>query len=90
MKKRLFARQVVPFTTFPPIGSTDPLDLFKYLENYEAKTNGSVMALAHNGNLSNGIMFPVDRQYSGKKIDKFYVEQRAKWERIYDKGDGAD
>ena len=86
------ARQVVPFTTFPPIGSTDPLDLFKYLENYEAKTNGSVIALAHNGNLSNGIMFPVDRQYSGKKIDKFYVEQRAKWERIYEitqiKGDG--
>ena len=74
------------------MGSTDPLDLFKYLENYEAKTNGAVMALAHNGNLSNGIMFPVDRQYSGKKIDKFYVEQRAKWERIYEitqiKGDG--
>ncbi len=85
-------RQVVPFTTFPPIGSTDPLDLFKYLEEYETKTNGAVMAFAHNGNLSNGIMFPVDRQYTGKKIDKFYVEQRAKWERMYEitqiKGDG--
>jgi len=86
------ARQVVPYTTFPPIGSTDPLDLFNYLDNYEARTNGAVMALAHNGNLSNGIMFPVDRQYTGKKVDKFYVEQRAKWERIYEitqiKGDG--
>jgi hypothetical protein len=86
------ARQVVPYTTIPPIGSPDPLDLFKYLENYEVRTNGAVMALAHNGNLSNGIMFPVDAQYSGKKIDKFYVEQRAKWERIYEitqiKGDG--
>ncbi len=86
------ARQIVPYTTSPPMGSTDPLDLFKYLENYETKTNGAVMALAHNGNLSNGIMFPVDRQYTGKKIDKFYVEQRAKWERIYEitqiKGDG--
>ena len=86
------ARQVVPFTTSPPIGSTDPLDLFKYLENYEAKTNGSIMAFAHNGNLSNGIMFPIDRQYTGKAIDKFYVEQRAKWERMYEitqiKGDG--
>ena len=29
------ARQVVPFTTFPPMGSTDPLDLYKYLEAYE-------------------------------------------------------
>jgi hypothetical protein len=83
---------IEPYTTFPPIGSPDPLDLFKYLEGYEKKTNGSVMALAHNGNLSNGIMFPVDQQYSGKRIDKFYVEQRAKWERIYEitqiKGDG--
>ncbi len=86
------ARQVVPFTMTAPTGSPDPLDLFKYLENYEARTNGAVMALAHNGNLSNGIMFPVDAQYTGKAIDKFYVEQRAKWERIYEitqiKGDG--
>jgi hypothetical protein len=85
-------RQVVPYTTFPPMGSTDPLDLYKYLENYEKRTNGAVMALAHNGNLSNGLMFPVDAQYTGKAIDKFYVEQRAKWERIYEitqiKGDG--
>jgi hypothetical protein len=74
------------------MGSTDPLDLYKYLENYEARTNGAIMALAHNGNLSNGLMFPIDAQYTGKKIDKFYVEQRAKWERIYEitqiKGDG--
>ncbi len=86
------ARQVVPFTMLPPTGSTDPLDLYKYLEDYEKKTNGAVMAIAHNGNLSNGIMFPIDAQYTGKKINKFYVEQRAKWERNYEvtqiKGDG--
>ena len=86
------ARQVVPYTTIPPIGSPDPLDLYKYLEDYEAKTNGAAMAFAHNGNLSNGIMFPVDAQYTGRKLDKRYVEQRAKWERMYEitqiKGDG--
>ena len=86
------ARQVVPYTTIPPIGSADPLDLYKYLERYESKTNGSAMAFAHNGNLSNGIMFPVDAQYTGRKLDKSYVEQRAKWERMYEitqiKGDG--
>ena len=86
------ARQVVPFTMLPPMGSTDPLDLYKYLENYEAKTNGAVLAIAHNGNMSNGIMFPVDRQYTGKRINKAYVEQRAKWEPNYEitqiKGDG--
>jgi hypothetical protein len=86
------ARQVVPYTTISPTGSTDPLDLYKYLENYEIKTNGAAMAFAHNGNLSNGIMFPVDAQYTGRKVDKKYVEQRAKWERMYEitqiKGDG--
>lgn len=86
------ARQVVPYTTTPPTGSPDPLDLYGYLEDYEAKTNGAVLTLAHNGNLSNGIMFPVDRQYSGKRINREYVEQRAKWERNYEvtqiKGDG--
>ena len=86
------ARQVVPYTTIPPIGSPDPLDLYKYLENYEAKTNGAAMTFAHNGNLSNGIMFPIDAQYTGRKLDKRYVEQRAKWERVYEitqiKGDG--
>jgi hypothetical protein len=85
-------RQVVPYTTQAPVGSTDPLDLYKYLEAYEERTNGATMTFAHNGNLSNGIMFPVDAQYSGRKIDKFYVEQRAKWERMYEvtqiKGDG--
>jgi hypothetical protein len=86
------ARQVVPYTTQPPMGSIDPLDLYKYLEAYESKTNGATMTFAHNGNLSNGVMFPIDAQYTGRKIDKLYVEQRAKWERMYEvtqiKGDG--
>jgi hypothetical protein len=83
---------VVPYTTQAPVGSTDPLDLYKYLEDYEAKTGGSALALAHNGNLSNGIMFPVDKQYTGRKLDKKYVEARARWEPLYEvtqiKGDG--
>ena len=83
---------VTPYTTQPPIGSTDPLDLYKWLENYETKTGGNVLALAHNGNLSNGIMFPIDVQYTGRELDATYVKQRAKWEPMYEvtqiKGDG--
>jgi hypothetical protein len=86
------AGQVVPYTTQAPVGSTDPLDLYEYLENYEASTGGSALALAHNGNLSNGIMFPVDAQYTGRRIDDDYVKARAKWEPLYEttqiKGDG--
>jgi len=83
---------VVPYTTQEPVGSTDPLDLYAWLENYEARTGGYALALAHNGNLSNGLMFPVDAQYTGRKIDRNYVEKRARWEPMYEvtqiKGDG--
>jgi len=37
-------------------------------------------------------MFPVDAQYDGKEIDRYYVEQRHHWEPLYEvvqiKGDG--
>jgi hypothetical protein len=86
------AGQVVPYTTQAPVGSTDPLELYKWLENYEGKVGGTALALAHNGNLSNGIMFPVDEQFTGRKLDKTYVEKRARWEPLYEitqiKGDG--
>lgn len=86
------ARQVVPFTMTPPQGSPDPRDLWKYLANYEQKTGGEILAIPHNGNLSNGIMFPLQAQWNGKKLDKNYVTQRDKWEPLYEatqiKGDG--
>ena len=86
------ARQVVPFTMTAPQGSPDPRDLWKYLTNYEEITNGEILAIAHNGNLSNGIMFPLEAQWNGKKLDQTYVSERSKWEPLYEatqiKGDG--
>ncbi|HWS41053.1 MAG TPA: DUF3604 domain-containing protein, partial [Arenimonas sp.] len=52
------AGQVEPFTTFPPLGSDNPSELWKWMGAYEQKTGGKVLAIAHNGNLSNGLMFP--------------------------------
>jgi len=86
------ARQVVPLTTQPPLGSQDPLVLYQWLADYEAKTGGQAFTLAHNGNLSNGWMFPTDGTYAGGKVNKNYVRLRAKWEPLYEvtqiKGDG--
>jgi hypothetical protein len=86
------AVQMMPYTTTPPSGSADPMDLWKWMTQYEEKTGGEVLALAHNGNMSNGIMFPVDAQYTGRKLDKKYVQERIKWEPLYEitqiKGDG--
>jgi Protein of unknown function (DUF3604) len=86
------ASQVVPLTTQAPLGSDNPRELWKWMAAYEQKTGGSVLAIAHNGNLSNGLMFPIIESFTGKPVDKEYVEQRAKWERLYEatqtKGDG--
>lgn len=84
--------QMVPYTTIEPQGSANPMDLWKWLANFEEKTGGDVLAIAHNGNLSNGIMFPMQAQYDGRRLDAKYVEQRSKWEPLYEatqiKGDG--
>ena len=86
------ARQVLPLTTQPPIGTTDPLDLYKWLEDYESNTGGQAFAYSHNGNLSNGWMFPTEKTYAGGVVDENYVKLRAKWEPHYEitqiKGDG--
>ncbi|MDX1335368.1 MAG: DUF3604 domain-containing protein [Gammaproteobacteria bacterium] len=86
------ASEVLAYTTVPPQGSPNPRDLWKWMDDYEDKTGGDVLAIAHNGNLSNGIMFPLMAQYDGKKLDKTYVTERAKWEPVYEvtqiKGDG--
>ncbi|MEK6232107.1 MAG: DUF3604 domain-containing protein [Luteolibacter sp.] len=86
------ARQVLPLTTQPPVGTTDPLDLYKWLEDYESKTGGKAFAFSHNGNLSNGWMFPTEKTYAGGVVDENYVKLRAKWEPHYEitqiKGDG--
>jgi hypothetical protein len=85
------ASQVEPYTTMKPLGSDNPVDLWKWMQAYEEKTGGQVLAIAHNGNLSNGLMFPMVEAF-GRPIDREYVATRAKWERLYEatqtKGDG--
>ena len=82
------AGQVLPFSYF---NSGDPEKLWQELGAYENKTGGSVLAIPHNGNLSNGTMFSVETQ-QGKPLDKVYAEARMRWEPIYEitqiKGDG--
>jgi hypothetical protein len=86
------AALVEPFITMKPQGSDNPRDLWKWMAAYEEKTGGEVLAIAHNGNLSNGRMFPMIEPGTGKKIDRPYAETRARWERLYEatqiKGDG--
>jgi hypothetical protein len=84
------ASQVEPFTVYPP-GTDNPAGLWQWMQAYEQRTGGSVLAIAHNGNLSNGLMFPIVEAF-GKQVDRAYAETRMKWERLYEatqtKGDG--
>lgn len=87
------AGQIVPYTTTAPMGSPNPRDLWKWLENYEATTGGKVIAIPHNGNLSNGMMFAMRDDFAGgKSYDAEYVQLRERFERLYEatqyKGDG--
>ncbi len=77
------AALVEPYTTLKPLGSDNPEDLWKWMTMAEEKTGSDVLAIAHNGNLSNGIMFPVVEAF-GKKLDRTYVETRAKREPLYE------
>ncbi len=70
------ADQILPFSAWQ---SEDPEKLWAWMERYEQKTGGHVLAIPHNANLSNGRMFePVD--FAGKPFTKDYAERRARWE----------
>jgi hypothetical protein len=83
------ARQMLPYTTGE---SFNPEDLWKWMQAYEDKTGGRVLALAHNGNVSNGLMFPEINPITGKPLTEDYAKTRIRWEPIYEvtqiKGDG--
>jgi hypothetical protein len=82
------ADQIIPFTF---ADSPDPEKLWEFMANYEKKTGDYVLALPHNGNLSNGMMFALTT-VSGRPFDRAYAETRARWEPLYEvtqiKGDG--
>jgi hypothetical protein len=86
------ASLIEPYTTQPPLGSPNPRDLWKWMAMCEEKTGAQVLAIAHNGNLSNGRMFPIIESFTGRKIDRTYAENRMRWEPLYEitqiKGDG--
>ena len=82
------AGRVLPFTL---ADSADPEDLWEAMAAYEKETGGRALAIPHNGNLSNGLMFDL-QTLSGGRIDRDYAERRQRWEPLYEttqiKGDG--
>jgi hypothetical protein len=69
-------KQILPFSLFD---SEDPEKLWDYLADYEEKTGGRVLAIPHNGNVSNGLMF-ADVDFTGTPLTTAYAKSRARWE----------
>jgi hypothetical protein len=63
---------VIPFSAYD---SDDPEHLWDYMEAYTAETRGRVLAIPHNGNLSNGIMFD-DVTMAGEPLTTEYARRR--------------
>ena len=82
------AGSIIPFSA---VESSNPEDLWKFLDAYEKNTGGKALAIPHNGNLSNGGMFATET-LDGVPIDRDYAQRRQRWEPLYEvtqiKGDG--
>jgi hypothetical protein len=74
------ADQVLPMTTFT---SENPEDLWKWMADWEKKTGGQLLAIPHNGNLSNGRMFELQK-FMGGPMTREWAEQRQKYEPLFE------
>ena len=72
--------QVVPFSSFD---SSDPEDLWAFLDDYEERSGGQVFAIPHNGNLSGNSMFALTTR-QGEPLTAAYARARSRWEPLYE------
>ena len=83
------ADQIIPISQYD---TEDPEELWKWMNAYEQKTGGRLLAIPHNGNLSCGMMFDDVTLTTKKPLDRDYALRRMRWEPIYEvtqmKGDG--
>jgi hypothetical protein len=74
------ADQVFPFSAW---NSEDPQKLWAWMAQYEQKTGGKLLAIAHNANLSNGRMFELT-DFAGQALTREYAEQRARYDVLHE------
>lgn len=65
----------VPEAPFSAIDSDHPEDLWNWMDG-QRKAGNEALAISHNANLSNGIMFPIEVDSKGNPIDAAWAQQR--------------
>jgi len=73
-------RDLIPLTTFV---TQDPHKLWQWMADYENRTGGKVLAIPHNGNMSNGRMFE-EQEFDGSPMNPEWAQMRAKYEPLYE------
>jgi len=71
----------VPELPFSSLDSQAPEDLWTWMDGQRSAGN-ELLAISHNANLSNGIMYPIDVNFKGRPIDKAWAESRDRNERL--------
>ncbi len=77
MHRNVFFRDSkhVPALPYTAIDSVNPEDLWTWMDG-QRKAGNELLAISHNANLSNGIMFPLDVDSKGRPIDAAWAQQR--------------
>lgn len=69
-------KQVAKVVPFASLGTVIPDGLWRYMDAYEKATGGQVLAIPHNSNLSNGLMFQMTEP-GGGAMTAAYARRRA-------------
>jgi len=73
----------VPSLPYSALDSDKPEELWKWMESTRG-AGATVLAIPHNGNASDGIMFPEETSYGGSAVDEDYARVRMRNEPVYE------
>lgn len=73
----------IPELPFSALDSDVPEDLWQWMDGQRAQGN-DVLAVPHNGNASDGLMFPVEESYGGSALNSEYAAARMRNESVYE------
>ena len=77
-----FRGDKVPAAPFSSLDSTDPTELWKWMDT-QRKAGNELLAISHNANVSDGWMYPIDiDNTTGRPIDAAWAESRMRNERL--------
>jgi hypothetical protein len=83
MHRNIFFKECrhVPEVPFSSLDSQAPVDLWNWMDG-QRKAGNELLAISHNANLSDGLMFPTEVDFKGRPIDRAWAEARVRNERL--------